>query len=147
MDTYGALRLDNQLCFALYAGSKEVIRMYKPFLSAHGLTYTQYIVLLVLWEEDHITVSDLGKRLLLDSGTLTPLLKKLEAAKIVTRDRSKNDERTVIVSLTDAGLHLQESFLDLPQKIFCQLGLSPKDAGSLKKLLDTLLYNQSHMNM
>lgn len=144
MDTNGALRLDNQLCFALYAGSKEVIRMYKPFLSAHGLTYTQYIVLLVLWEEDHITVSDLGKRLLLDSGTLTPLLKKLEAAKILTRERSKNDERTVIVSLTDAGVHLQKFFLDLPQKMFCQLGMTPEDAGRLKELLNTLLHIQSH---
>ena len=147
MDTNGALRLDNQLCFALYAGSKEVIRMYKPFLSAHGLTYTQYIVLLVLWEEDHITVSDLGKRLLLDSGTLTPLLKKLEAAKILTRERSKNDERTVIVSLTDAGVHLQKFFLDLPQKMFCQLGMTPEDAGRLKELLNTLLHIQSQMNM
>jgi len=146
MDTDGSLRLDNQLCFSLYAGSKEVIRMYKPFLSAHGLTYTQYIVLLVLWEEDQITVSDLGKKLLLDSGTLTPLLKKLEAAKILTRVRSKNDERTVIVSLTKAGLELQKSFLDLPQKIFCQLGLSPEDAGSLKILLDTFLKKQALRN-
>lgn len=146
MDAYDSLRLDNQLCFALYAGSKEVIRMYKPFLSAHGLTYTQYIVLLVLWEKDNITVSDLGNRLLLDSGTLTPLLKKLEAAKILTRDRSKDDERTVIVSLTETGVQLQKSFLDLPQKMFCQLGLTPENAGRLKVLLDTILKNQAHLN-
>lgn len=147
MDASNTLRLDNQLCFALYAGSKEVIRLYKPFLSAYGLTYTQYIVLLVLWEEDHITVSDLGKRLLLDSGTLTPLLKKLEAAGILTRDRSKNDERTVIVSLTEAGIQLQKSFLDLPRKMFCQLGLTQEDAGRLKELLDTILKNQAQHNM
>lgn len=147
MDASNTLRLDNQLCFALYAGSKEVIRLYKPFLSAYGLTYTQYIVLLVLWEEDHITVSDLGKRLLLDSGTLTPLLKKLEAAGILTRDRSKNDERTVIVSLTEAGMQLQKSFLDLPRKMFCQLGLTQEDAGRLKELLDTILKNQAQHNM
>jgi len=146
MDTSGALRLDKQLCFALYAGSKEVIRLYKPFLSAHGLTYTQYIALLVLWEEDHITVSDLGKRLFLDSGTLTPLLKKLEAAGILSRERSKNDERMVIVSLTEAGVQLQKSFLDLPQKMFCQLGLTTADAGSLKELLDALLRNQAFRN-
>lgn len=147
MDASNTLRLDNQLCFALYAGSKEVIRLYKPFLSAYGLTYTQYIVLLVLWEEDHITVSDLGKRLLLDSGTLTPLLKKLEAAGILARDRSKNDERTVIVSLTEAGIQLQKSFLDLPRKMFCQLGLTQEDAGRLKELLDTILKNQAQHNM
>ncbi|MEI8199610.1 MAG: MarR family transcriptional regulator [Eubacteriales bacterium] len=142
MDNPGTLHLDKQLCFALYAGSKEVIRLYKPFLSAYGLTYTQYIVLLVLWEEDHITVSDLGNKLHLDSGTLTPLLKKLEAAGILTRDRSKNDERTVIVSLTKAGLELQKAFLDLPQKMFCQLGMTSMEAGKLKELLDTLLKNQ-----
>jgi len=146
MDASNTLRLDNQLCFALYSGSKEVIRLYKPFLSAYGLTYTQYIVLLVLWEEDHITVSDLGRQLLLDSGTLTPLLKKLEAAGILTRDRSKNDERTVIVSLTETGLDLQKAFLDLPQKMFCQLGLTATDAGRLKELLDALLKNQAFRN-
>ncbi len=113
--------------------------MYKPFLDPYGLTYTQYIVLLVLWEEDRITVTSLGKRLLLDSGTLTPLLKKLETAGHVTRDRSKEDERTVIVALTEKGRKLQKAFGDLPNKMFCSLGLLPQDATGLKELLDKLI--------
>lgn len=113
--------------------------MYKPFLDPYGLTYTQYIVLLVLWEEDRITVTSLGKRLLLDSGTLTPLLKKLETAGHVTRDRSKEDERTVIVTLTEKGRKLQKVFFDLPNRMFCSLGLLPKDAIGLKELLDKLI--------
>lgn len=132
------LLLNNQLCFALYAGSRDIIRRYTPFLSPYGLTYTQYIVLLVLWEEDHITVSELGRRLFLDSGTLTPLLKKLETAKLIVRERSKEDERTVIISLTDAGEYLKASFFDLPLKMFCQLGLSQEEAMQLKELLDKM---------
>lgn len=139
MNKSDALRLDNQLCFSLYAASKEIIKMYKPFLDPFGLTYTQYIVLLVLWEEDHITVSNLGSRLLLDSGTLTPLLKKLETAGYLTRERSKEDERTVIVALTKAGITLQNSFLDLPSRMYCSLGMACEETVQLKEMLDSLL--------
>ena len=139
-----ALLLNNQLCFSLYAGSREIIRRYTPYLSPYGLTYTQYVVLLVLWEEDHITVSELGRRLFLDSGTLTPLLKKLEAAKYIVRERSKDDERAVIISLTDAGEYLKASFFDLPLKMFCQLGLSQDEALQLKELLDKMSRNTAH---
>ena len=139
-----ALLLNNQLCFSLYAGSREIIRRYTPYLSPYGLTYTQYVVLRVLWEEDHITVSELGRRLFLDSGTLTPLLKKLEAAKYIVRERSKDDERAVIISLTDAGEYLKASFFDLPLKMFCQLGLSQDEALQLKELLDKMSRNTAH---
>lgn len=139
MNNSDALRLDNQLCFSLYAASKEIIKMYKPFLDPFGLTYTQYIVLLVLWEEDHITVTNLGKKLLLDSGTLTPLLKKMETAGYLTRERSKEDERTVIVALTTAGVSLKSSFLVLPSRMFCSLGMPCEETVRLKGMLDTLL--------
>ena len=105
---YEALKLDNQLCFALYACSREITKLYKPFLDKLGLTYTQYISLLVLWEKDNITVKDLGKKLHLDSGTLTPLLKKLEIMNLVKRIRDTVDERNVYVSLTTQGIALKE---------------------------------------
>lgn len=94
------LKLDNQLCFAVYVASKEIIKQYKPFLDPLGLTYTQYITLLALWEKSDISVKELGQRLFLDSGTLTPLLKKLEAMNLIERVRSSDDERLIIVSLT-----------------------------------------------
>lgn len=97
------LKLDNQLCFAVYVASKEIIKQYKPFLDPLGLTYTQYITLLALWEKSDISVKELGQRLFLDSGTLTPLLKKLEAMNLIERVRSSDDERLIIVSLTKKG--------------------------------------------
>lgn len=133
------LKLDNQLCFALYACSKEVIRLYKPYLDPYGLTYTQYITLLVLWEQDNISVSELGSRLLLDSGTLTPLLKKLEKLGLVERVRSVRDERSVQVRLTEKGGKLKENFLELPQKLFCCTGLKAEEALQLKAMLTGLL--------
>jgi len=135
------LKLDSQLCFALYACSKEVIRLYKPYLEPYGLTYTQYITLLVLWEKDDLSVSELGSRLLLDSGTLTPLLKKLEKLELVERVRSARDERSVQVCLTEKGRSLKEHFLDLPQKMFCCTGLAPEEALRLKEMLSQLLGN------
>lgn len=135
------LRLDNQLCFALYACSKEVISLYKPYLNPYGLTYTQYITLLVLWEQDSLTVSELGNKLLLDSGTLTPLLKKLEKSQLIERVRNKDDERTVTVSLTEKGKMLQEQFIDLPQKMFCNSGITVDEAIKLKVMLNHLLAN------
>jgi len=135
------LRLDNQLCFALYACSKEVIALYKPYLNPYGLTYTQYITLLVLWEQDSLSVSELGNKLLLDSGTLTPLLKKLEKSQLIERVRNKDDERSVTVSLTVKGKSLQDKFLDLPQKMFCNTGITVNEAIKLKEMLNQLLAN------
>lgn len=113
------LKLDNQLCFALYVTSKEIIKQYKPLLDPLGLTYTSYITLLALWEKDGVTVKDLGKRLYLDSGTLTPLLKKLEIKGLLERNRSPEDERTVIISLTDQGKALKEQCITIPADLIC----------------------------
>ena len=133
------LKLDNQLCFAVYVASKEIIKQYKPFLDALGLTYTQYITLLALWEKSDISVKELGQRLFLDSGTLTPLLKKLEAMNLIERVRSSDDERLIIVSLTKKGLDLKKEVIDIPDKIICSTNLNIENAVSLKKHLDILL--------
>ena len=108
------LRLDNQLCFALYAASLAMNKAYKPHLGALGLTYPQYLVMLVLWEHSQLTVSEIGEKLFLDSGTLTPLLKRLEASEFVVRQRDASDERRVYVSLTTAGKNLKKKILPLP---------------------------------
>lgn len=133
------LKLDNQLCFAVYVASKEIIKQYKPFLDPLGLTYTQYITLLALWEKSDISVKELGQRLFLDSGTLTPLLKKLEAMNLIDRVRSSDDERLIIVSLTKKGLDLKKEVIDIPDKIICSTNLNIENAVSLKKHLDILL--------
>jgi len=138
------LKLDNQLCFALYACSREITKLYKPYLDKINLTYTQYITLLVLWENDNITVKELGNKLHLDSGTLTPLLKKLENMKLVKRVRDTEDERNVYISLTDEGLQLKEQAKDIPLKLFCSTGLAPEEALSLKEKLKDLLISLSN---
>jgi len=130
------LKLDNQLCFAVYVASKEIIKQYKPFLDPLGLTYTQYITLLALWEKSDISVKELGQRLFLDSGTLTPLLKKLEAMNLIERVRSSDDERLIIVSLTKKGLDLKKEVIDIPDKIICSTNLNIENA---TKLLDYFL--------
>lgn len=136
------LKLDNQLCFAIYACSKEITRLYRPFLEQYGLTYTQYITLLALWEKDDVTVKDLGERLYLDSGTLTPLLKKMEENQLLVRQRSSEDERKVIIKLTEKARNLKKDILSVPSKIFCSTGLSPEEAvelrGNISKLLKTI---------
>ena len=114
MTDFNPLALENQLCFPLYAASKELTRRYKPFLDPLGLTYTQYVAMMVLWEQDGITVGELGSKLYLDSATLTPLLKRLEAHGFVRRERSHEDERAVIVTLTDEGRALRERALEVP---------------------------------
>lgn len=139
LERYAGLRLENQLCFPLYAASREIIRLYRPHLDALDLTYTQYITMMVLWEEREISVKQLGKRLYLDSGTLTPLLKSLEAKGYVTRTRSRDDERVVVVRLTDAGLALQEQAVAVPEGMKACLRLSPDEAAVLYKLLYKLL--------
>ena len=136
---FNPLSLDNQLCFPLYAASKEVTRRYKPFLDPLGLTYTQYVTMMALWEQDGVTVSDLGERLYLDSATLTPLLKRLEAHGFVERHRSDKDERAVIVSLTDEGRNLREKALEVPFAIAGCIRLSPEEGAQLKSLLQKVL--------
>lgn len=136
---YEALKLENQLCFPLYACSRSIVNMYTPFLKPLGLTYTQYIVFLVLWEQDGITVGELGTKLHLDNGTITPLLKKMQDKGYVTRVRSKSDERVVIVSLTEAGRALREDALKIPNEIGQCVPLTPEEAGILYNLLYKLL--------
>ena len=118
------LLLDSQMCFALYSASLSMTKIYKPALAKLDLTYPQYLVLLVLWEQDRRTVSELGERLFLDSGTLTPLLKRLEALDYVTRRRDSGDERRVIVSLTAPGKNLRKKALAIPQSVLCATGCS-----------------------
>ncbi|MGL4623431.1 MAG: MarR family winged helix-turn-helix transcriptional regulator [Culicoidibacterales bacterium] len=139
MQTEHQIKLENQLCFSLYATSKEVIKLYKPLLDTHGLTYTQYIALMVIWEHEAISVKALGSKLYLDSGTLTPLLKKLELQGFVTRTRLESDERTVIVAPTLAGWQLQKDILTVPESLYCQLQHTAADLFTLKKQLDLLL--------
>ncbi|MDD5800608.1 MAG: MarR family transcriptional regulator [Coriobacteriales bacterium] len=136
------LRLDNQLCFPLYACSKEVVRRYAPFLDPLGLTYTQYICMMVLWEEGQVSVSHLGERVYLDSGTLTPLLRKLEQKGYVRRERSSEDARQVLVSLTPEGRQLKERAAKVPLQIVDCFDLSPEDARQLKRLLLKVLRNE-----
>ncbi len=136
---YDALKLKNQLCFPLYAVSKEVTRLYKPFLDPLGLTYTQYITMMVLWENDNINVKTLGDRLFLDSGTLTPLLKKLEAQGFIRRIRNKDNERSVFITLTDAGWALRERALSVPEQIMGCLKVDPEEAQLLYKILNRIL--------
>lgn len=138
-DKYDALKLDNQLCFPLYALSKEIVRKYTPFLSEIDLTYTQYIAMMVLWEEKEVSVKDLGKRLFLDSGTLTPLLKTLEKKGLVTRARSKEDERFLVVSITDAGMKLREKALEVPAKVGGCICIDESEAVQLFTIVRKLL--------
>ena len=134
-ERYEALRLDNQLCFPLYACAKEIVRRYKPFLDEIDLTYTQYIVMMVLWEEREINVKELGSRLYLDSGTLTPVLKRLEQKGLITRQRDDKDERVLIVSITKEGDELKDKAVEIPVKMAGCVSLEPQDAAELYRLL------------
>ena len=132
---YDSLKLENQLCFPLYACSRQVIKKYRPFLDELNLTYTQYIAMIVLWEVQKINVKELGKRLFLDSGTLTPLLKSLEEKGYITRSRCKEDERVLFAELTEAGTTLKEKAADVPAKMTGCMNLTPEEAGQLYQLL------------
>lgn len=138
-DRYEALKLKNQLCFPLYAVSKEIVKQYTPLLDKIGLTYTQYIAMMVLWEEKEVTVKALGNRLLLDSGTITPVLKTLEKKGYVNRRRSQTDERVVYAVLTDEGLALREQAVEIPEKIGSCIPLEPEDAANLYRILHTIM--------
>ena len=139
MDKYDSIKLDNQVCFSLYAASREIIKLYKPFLDKFNLTYTQYIAMLVLWEDEKSTVKEIGKRLHLDSGTLTPLLKKIESMGLVTRHRDVNDDRVVIVELTEQGRLLKNDITEVPHEMACKINMPMEKLMELKKHLDGLL--------
>ena len=134
-DRYESLRLENQLCFPLYACSKEVVRRYKPVLDRFDLTYTQYLAMMALWEHKKINVKKLGELLYLDSGTLTPVLKKLEAKGLVSRTRSAEDERNLIITITRKGERLKEDALIVPQLLTQCVHLEPEEAKTLYDLL------------
>ncbi len=135
------LRLENQLCFPLYACSRKVVNMYTPYFQPLGITYTQYIVFLVLWENDGVSVRELGQRLYLDSGTLTPLLKKMEEAGFVKRTRSAEDGRVVLVHLTEKGRALRAEAAEIPLRLGGCLPLTAEEAQVLHRLLYRLLEN------
>ena len=143
-DYQEAMKLANQLCFPLYAAARHVTGLYTPVLRPLGLTYTQYIVFLVLWEKDGLTVGEIGEKLLLDNGTLSPLLKKMEQAGYVRRERSREDERVVVITLTEAGRALQEKAKDVPAKVAGCIDLPPEKAQILYGLLYELLENQKN---
>ncbi|MBR2524745.1 MAG: MarR family transcriptional regulator [Clostridiales bacterium] len=134
-----AMKLSNQLCFPLYAASRNIIGLYTPHLKELGLTYTQYIVFLVLWERDGLTVGEICDKLLLDNGTVSPLLKKMEQAGYITRKRSSEDDRVVVITLTDDGRALQERAKEIPLKVACGVDLPPEKAKMLYELLYELL--------
>lgn len=139
MEKYNNIKLENQLCFPLYALSREVIKLYKPLLEPFDLTYTQYITMLVIWEEEKITFKELGQRLYLDSGTLTPVLKKLESKGLITKYRNKEDDRVVTIELTNKGKSLKDEVLEVPEKLLCQFKGNEKTLIALKENLDELL--------
>lgn len=130
------LQLDNQLCFALHSTSLLMTKVYKPLLQALGLTYPQYLAMLVLWEEDGLTVGEISSRLLTDPGSMTPLLKRLEGEGLLTRERQREDERVVIVKLTEKGRSLRDHAQDIPP---CILGASGQSIEQLRQLQDDLL--------
>lgn len=139
MNSFDSLKLENQLCFPLYACSREVVKKYTPFLSELDLTYTQYITMMVMWEEKEISVKELGKKLYLDSGTLTPLLKALEKKGFITRERSQEDERVLIARITSEGVALREKAKDIPKKVSGCVNLEGEEALQLYKLLYKIL--------
>lgn len=133
------LRLDNQLCFVLYAASRVLTKLYGPFLANLKITYPQYLVMLVLWEHGPLSVGDIGTRLYLDSGTLTPLLKRLEASGLITRTRLSTDERKVMVALTEQGVALKQQAVSVPMELFCRSGLTVEEFHAIKQNVTTLL--------
>ena len=133
---YDVLKLENQLCFPLYAAAKEVVKAYKPYLDELDLTYTQYITMMVMWEHKELKIKDVGEYLYLDSGTLTPLIKRLEEKGYVTRRRSKKDERDLIVTITDKGEALKEKAVHIPERLGSCIELDPQKA----KMIYDVLY-------
>lgn len=143
-DYHEAMKLSNQMCFPLYAASRSVISLYTPWLKPLGLTYTQYLVFLVLWEKDGITVGEICSRLMLDNGTLSPLLKKMQQAGYIDRKRSEEDDRIVLITLTEEGRALQEKAKEIPGKVAECIDLPPEKAQMLYSLLYELLENRKN---
>ena len=139
MEEFDPLKLEYQLCFPLYACSKEIIKKYKPYLDEIDLTYTQYITMMVLWEYEEINVKTLGEKLFLDSGTLTPLLKKLENKGYIKKERFSKDERNVLISITEKGKNLKEKAKNIPLKVSKCLNIEEKDSLELYKILYKIL--------
>ncbi len=135
------LKLDNQLCFSLYSATNAITRAYRPLLDALDLTYLQYMAMMVLWEEQKVSVKRLGERLRLDSGTLTPLLKRLEAKALIVRGRSPDDERVRVITLTDAGQLLKVQAETVPEQVICQTCMPLDELAQMKYLCDQLLKN------
>lgn len=131
--------LQDMLCFPLYAASRKVINLYTPLLKPFGVTYTQYLVLIVLWEQDGQTIGDLCRKLYLDSGTVTPMIKKMEKDGLVARHRCEEDERSVRVSLTDKGKELEEKLLEVPGQVAVQLTITPEEAAQMYRSLYNIL--------
>ena len=143
-DGYEAMKLANQLCFPLYAASRNVVSLYTPWLKPLGLTYTQYIVFLVLWEKDGITVGEICDQLMLDNGTLSPLLKKMQQAGYIAKKRSAEDDRVVLITLTAKGRALQEQVKEIPEKVAGCIDLPPEKAQQLYTLLYELIENRKN---
>ncbi len=143
---YDALKIENQICFPLYACSREVIKLYKPYLDELDLTYTQYITMMILWDKRKVTVKELGNCLYLDSGTLTPLLKKMEAKGLLTRARSREDERNLIITVTEKGDSLSELAADIPMKIGRCIDIEPEEARELYRVLYKILTRTSELS-
>ena len=141
MDKYDSLKLGNQICFPLYAAAKEITRKYKPYLDKLDLTYTQYICMMVMWEHQSLNVKQLGEYLYLDSGTLTPLLKKLEEKGYIERKKKDSDERNLIITVTDKGMDLRDQALSVPQSMGSCISISSEEAELLYKVLYKILNN------
>lgn len=139
MSKYEGIKLENQICFPLYALSREVIKLYKPLLDKYNLTYTQYITMLVIWEKEKIQFKELGAKLYLDSGTLTPVVKKLETMGLITKYRNKEDDRVVTVELTEKGKSLKDEIIDVPAQLYKKFKGHEERLADLKKQLDDLL--------
>ena len=144
MDKYDCLKIENQLCFPLYVASKEVIRKYKPILDQFDLTYTQYIAMMVIWEEKQIKVTELGNRLYLDTGTISPLIRKLKDKQYITITRDINDERVQIINLTEQGAKLREQAVQIPNEMMKSncINLSKEETIELKRLLEKVINNE-----
>ncbi|WP_446897850.1 MarR family winged helix-turn-helix transcriptional regulator [Clostridium sp. LBM24168] len=142
-DRYDILKLENQLCFPIYACAREIVKKYKPFLDKINLTYTQYITMIVMWERKKLNVKELGEYLYLDSGTLTPVLKKLESKGYITRTRSKDDERNLLVALTEQGDKLKNRVVEIPSQIGKCVKLKVEEVRELYKLLYKMLNNMA----
>lgn len=139
MENYDCLKLENQLCFPLYAASREILRKYTPLLKKLSLTYTQYIVMMVMWEHKSLNVGELGKKLYLDTGTLSPLLKAMEEKELITRTRQKGDERVVTIEITQKGMELQKEAVSVPEHMVKCMNISPEEAKTLYGILYKLL--------